>query len=185
MKRNVKKKEKRPLGWDSWNFLALWISQLEIHIKEETFFSSAFPGPVKRRTTRHACSRTQLLTGACANSGELTVSFVDSGCLLVNLLGFASQIQMRQTHLQPNQANWEVSLDSLCTMNRMIKEQTRRVLGHLLVHLLFHSHSSLICLLHTACFAHLFTHSLQSSWGKGFCPWKERVDFKEFQPNVL
>ena len=71
----------------------------------------------------------------------------------------------------------------------------RRVLGHSLVRSLFSSHRPLICLLRIARFARvlrcahslarLLTHSLPSSWERGFCLWDECVDFKSFQPTVL
>ena len=71
-------------------------------------------------------------------------------------------------------------------------KSTRRVLGHSLLRSLLHSHRSPICLLRTARFAralrfaHSFarslTHSLRSSWERGFCLWNKRVDFIQFQP---
>ena len=53
------------------------------------------------------------------------------------------------------------------TMSRMIKEWTRRVLGHLLFRSLVRSHRSLIRLLRTTCFACTLAHSLTHSQARG------------------
>ena len=73
------------------------------------------------------------------------------------------------------------------TVGRMTMKSTHRILGHSLL-------CSLVRLLRTACYAravrcaHSFarslTHSLRSSWERGFCPLNECFDFIQFQTTV-
>ena len=93
-----------------------------------------------------------------------------------------TDISQKRESIASNQDEYRTSTG--CTVGRMTKKSTRRVLGHSLLCSLIRPHRSLIRLLRTAralrC-AHSFSRSLTHSGARG----KEVfVDFKSFQPTV-